>query len=279
MTSKQRVLQRFKHIETLKIVPEPATLTSKMKITRSLSDNIYHIAENLVVADLYSFDMEILFSFKIERATVKIKPRNSALHYKIKLVSVVEDDTYTYDFNEKTRSCKNVFVHYEPLAFELHFAIEFSSIYMKEGSFITDINKHFSTSENISLIASDGVVEVKKDLLAIRSPVFEAMFSHNMLEATTREVQMKQYNSKTLAAFAKFLSADCLDNLNETASGLFMLAHQYDIPLLKAEAGSSLLNTVTENNFDEVFELIMKLQPELTKEAMKKVYVDRKNVQ
>ncbi|XP_037043637.1 uncharacterized protein LOC119079684 [Bradysia coprophila] len=254
-----------------KVEEVPASLASTVYLKSSIKFSTL-LQKSLIIGHLYIFDLEIRSRGAL--VDVEIKPRNSVPRYTVKLnANCADKEPKIYDFNEKIIiltgiPCKN---------FELRFAIEFSPNYLTERSFIADIKKHFSTS--VRLISSNGVVETNKELLTIRSPVFKAMFDNDTMEAEALQVSMKTFNKETLEAFDNFLVTDSIENVEKTALDLFILGDQYDIPLLKTKAGAAILNNLSEQNFEQVISWILKLQPELTKEAVKNYYVEGKKME
>lgn len=277
----------------------PASITSTVRIKRLVEDKKdFQRIQSFCIGHLYTFDLDLRLNAKGSTVDVKIKPRNNVPRYAVKLKSFIEDKCKSRcEFNEtigiqsgirsKRTSIFSKSKIFEDrlniqsgfvIDFQLLFDIQFSPSYLDERSFMADIRKNLSTSDTVRLISSNGIVEANKDLLTIRSSVFQAMFNNDTKEAETLQVDMANFNEKLLGAFVKFLMTDSIDDVEDTALGLFILGDKYDIPLLKAEAGRSMLNNLSEENFDEVFSWIIKLQPELTKEAVKKCYVDAKNV-
>lgn len=281
----------------------PASITSTVRIKRSVKDvdkKDFQRIQSFCIGHLYTFDLDLRLNAKSSTVDVKIKPRNNVPRYVVKLKSFIEDKCKSRcEFNETIGIQSGIRSNYtvifcEPkiiegrdglniqsgfkLDFQLLFDIQFSPSYLDERSFMADIRKNLSTSDTVRLISSNGIIEANKDLLTIRSSVFQAMFNNDTKEAETLQVDMANFNMEVLEAFVKFLMTDSIDDVEDTALGLFILGDKYDIPLLKAEAGRSMLNNLSEENFDEVFSWILKLQPELTKEAVKKFYVDAKNV-
>ena len=93
-------------------------------------------------------------------------------------------------------------------------------------------------------------------ILSARSPVFAAMFQHNMQESKTGEVMIQEIEKDIFYQFLHFIySGQTSDPLTETtAQQLLAAAVKYNIQDLKAECASFLLPYVSETTAQKMFE-------------------------
>lgn len=106
---------------------------------------------------------------------------------------------------------------------------------------------------DVKLIASDGIVTTKMELLMAMSPMFKVIFKNETAEEfRSKSVDMKDYSESVLTAFVKFLETHNLDHGKQFARELLLLANEFDVPLLKERAKKVLLDNVTIENVHEV---------------------------
>lgn len=112
---------------------------------------------------------------------------------------------------------------------------------------------------SVTLVGSDGSVSVPKRLLEMWSEALEAMFNHDSLEKRTGQIRMEDYNAKTLTAFKQFLLTGKIENGNETALGLILLADKYDVQVMKKAAEDYVKQNFQEMDKDEVLDILQKV--------------------
>ena len=134
-------------------------------------------------------------------------------------------------------------------------------------SLIDDLKKYLS--DNVTLIGSDGRVEASKTILQARSSVLTAMFSHEMEESKTLTIDLKDFNSETLQAFVDFLWTDRMNQNKDTAIGLYIFGDKYDVKQLKCAAEKYIVANIKILDRDEVFEVMLKINPEKLKQVFK----------
>ena len=90
-----------------------------------------------------------------------------------------------------------------------------------------------------------------KAVLAGRSPVFEAMFSHNMKEAEENKVTVEDIDGDTLEEMLIFMYSGKVKNLQEKAAELLAAAEKYQLMDLKQRCEESLsINLKVDNVLD-----------------------------
>jgi len=106
------------------------------------------------------------------------------------------------------------------------------------------------------VIVCKGDVELKahRAVLAARSPVFEAMFTHEMTEKLSGQVKIPDYKMEEMRDFLLFLYHAKLGSY-EHAAKLLELADRYQVPTLKELCEAYLTSKVTKDNAMEMLEL------------------------
>ncbi|XP_051161489.1 speckle-type POZ protein-like [Leptopilina boulardi] len=94
-----------------------------------------------------------------------------------------------------------------------------------------------------------------KIMLASASPVFEKMFSHQMKENITNTVELNDTDPDAFKEMLNFIYTGNVDNLDNVAFGLYILANKYDISKLKIICEQYLEKCLAVYNVISIFEL------------------------
>jgi hypothetical protein len=96
----------------------------------------------------------------------------------------------------------------------------------------------------------DNRIPAHKLILAARSPVFRAMLSSGMQEASANEMEITGYAVDAVRAFVRFLYCDaCTDAaLEQHGWDLLAMADKYDVPALRCVCESYLSDHVQQGN-------------------------------
>ena len=116
-----------------------------------------------------------------------------------------------------------------------------------------------TTTEKPSCLGSLGMIDTEqtvvripahKFILSLRSPVFRAMFSGDMMEATSNEVLIQDFDSVVMAEFVRFLYTDRCDRsaLEQHAEQLLAAACKYQVPGLETLCENHLCSTLSVGN-------------------------------
>lgn len=140
------------------------------------------------------------------------------------------------------------------------------------NTFLDDFKKVVKDSKKVTLVGSDGSVEIPKLLLQIRAASLKAMFAHDTKERRESRIVLKDFKVKTLKSYIHFLTTDELKNGKETALELYIFADKYDVPGLKNVARKYVLENVGQFGLDEVFDTFMMIDPAIPKKAFAKYY-------
>ncbi|XP_071034212.1 uncharacterized protein [Parasteatoda tepidariorum] len=109
---------------------------------------------------------------------------------------------------------------------------------------------------DVVLKADNEVIPSHKALLAVRSPVFSAMFERDMLESKNGVVEIHDVESKTLKLFLEYLYSGTVDKLDvESAKNLLVVADKYEVLSLKEMCSGYLESVLSLNNVCDVLSL------------------------
>lgn len=87
-----------------------------------------------------------------------------------------------------------------------------------------------------------------KAILAARSPVFAAMFQHEMLESEKNRVVIRDVDYEVLSEMLVYIYTGKSPNLNSMSSSLLAAADKYDVSGLKLICQEALCSTIAVDN-------------------------------
>jgi len=94
-------------------------------------------------------------------------------------------------------------------------------------------------------------IPAHKAVLGARSPVFNAMFAHNMAEAQTKEVNIIDLNLPTVRDMLRYMYVGKIEDLNMKSPNLLEAADKYQLSELKETCEEMLSeNLTTENSLE-----------------------------
>jgi len=114
----------------------------------------------------------------------------------------------------------------------------------------TDFENLLNDSDFTDCVFSVGGTEFKahKAIVAARSPVFRAMFCHQMEESKLNRVDITDIPSHVFKEMLSFLYTGAAPNLDEMASELLAAADKYDLERLKVMCEESLCTNLSVEN-------------------------------
>lgn len=104
-------------------------------------------------------------------------------------------------------------------------------------------DKEFS---DVKIVVGEQEFDGHKAILAARSPVFRAMFKHEMIEAKQNQVTITDVQPKVFAELLRFIYTDSVKDLDTMALELLQVADKYDLEKLKALCEKALLGGISE---------------------------------
>ena len=87
-----------------------------------------------------------------------------------------------------------------------------------------------------------------KVILAGRSPVFNAMFTHDMEESRSGRIDIKDLDVDTVGKMLAYIYSDKIDNTDGKEEMLLAAAEKYDLPGLKSLCENALSKSMTIDN-------------------------------
>ena len=111
----------------------------------------------------------------------------------------------------------------------------FSSTTEPEADLTTNLAKFLSSTTigDVTFIVGRKEFQAHKAILSARSPVFAAMFQHDMKEAALNRVDIVGIDPGVFQALLRFIYTDQVDLTVENATGLLAAANRYFLDLLK----------------------------------------------
>ncbi|GIX85981.1 speckle-type POZ protein [Caerostris extrusa] len=118
-----------------------------------------------------------------------------------------------------------------------------------------DLESLYTESINcdVNLRVETEIIPVHKAILSARSPVFRAMFSHDIKENASGFIDINDMDMKTLRLVLMYMYTNTLQDLDGTnVQKLYMAADKYELSSLKEQCSSYMLNYITAENAGEI---------------------------
>lgn len=101
---------------------------------------------------------------------------------------------------------------------------------------------------DVIIIADGKKFNVHKTILMARSPVFRAMFEHNMKENVEKAVEIKDVKCDVLKELLRFMYAGKVNGIEVMAEDLLIVAEKYSVQGLKVVCEQFLSENLTVDN-------------------------------
>jgi len=108
---------------------------------------------------------------------------------------------------------------------------------------------------DVTLCVDGREFHAHKALLAARSPVFNAMFEHEMEERNSGRVEIKDIDHEVLREMLRFIYTGKAPNLDKMAADLLAAADMYALERLKVMCEEALCSSLTIDSSSEVLVL------------------------
>ncbi|XP_065205328.1 speckle-type POZ protein-like [Planococcus citri] len=115
-----------------------------------------------------------------------------------------------------------------------------------------------------------------KIILAARSPVFAAMFAHNVKENEENRVYINDMDEEVASEMLRYIYTGKCEKLSELATGLLVAADKYDLAGLKNVCGLELSKTLSVDNAASILALADMHAAEALKKAAIKFIVSKR---
>ena len=133
---------------------------------------------------------------------------------------------------------------------------------------VGDLKSYIERGSQVTLIGRDGSVTVSRRLLEMRSEALEMIFNHDSREKQTGIIELKDFDSKTLDAFAHFLMTGKIKDGKETVLGLLLLGDKYDIQFMKSEAERFVKLHFHELDREEAMDIMFRVSRKTVEEGL-----------
>ncbi|XP_062553077.1 speckle-type POZ protein-like [Armigeres subalbatus] len=101
---------------------------------------------------------------------------------------------------------------------------------------------------DITVMVDDKPIKAHKIILAMQSPVFDAMLSSKMQESRNNQIKIDDFDHKVVNELIAYMYSDLTPNLEKLAQPLFRAADKYDMGRLKARCEKVLCDTISTEN-------------------------------
>jgi len=112
-----------------------------------------------------------------------------------------------------------------------------------------------SAFSDVTLVVADRQFHVHKALLAARSPVFSAMFEHDMEERKLNRVEITDVDPEVVAEMLRFIYTGRSPNLTKMADELLAAADKYALERLKVMCEEALCVNLNVDNVSDILAL------------------------
>ena len=119
--------------------------------------------------------------------------------------------------------------------------------------FNTYINN--KTYSDVTLCLGDEKIPAHKVILASKSPVFDKMFSTDMVEANSNVAKVNDIKLDVFQELLRFMYTGKVEKINELTVDIFKAAHFYQIEHLKLLCENVLRTTLTVENAIDILKL------------------------
>ncbi|XP_058803666.1 speckle-type POZ protein-like [Phymastichus coffea] len=111
------------------------------------------------------------------------------------------------------------------------------------------------TFTDVTFTVENKIINAHKDILSCRSPVFKAMFEHEMKENAQNSVKVIDIDYEVLREMFRFIYSGKVQNIEKIASNLLIAADKYQLIELKALCENTLYVSVTVDKVVEYLKL------------------------
>lgn len=126
---------------------------------------------------------------------------------------------------------------------------------MFDKGFSTGLEPMWRTGRlsDFTIVTKSKSFNVHKNVLAIRSSVFDAMFYNEMQEKRTNRVKILDFSSKAVEHFLQYFYIGEIQDGDFYAMEIFTLASLFDVPMLRTICTEIIINNIDEKNALDIF--------------------------
>ncbi|XP_003425073.1 speckle-type POZ protein B isoform X1 [Nasonia vitripennis] len=113
---------------------------------------------------------------------------------------------------------------------------------------------------DLTLDLGEKKFKVHKSILATRSPVFSAMFEHEMLENKENVVKITDVEPDIMSEILLFIYANKVNSIKELTAGIFAAADKYQLEALRLMCEDVFLEKLSLDNLTEILKIVNKYE-------------------
>lgn len=145
------------------------------------------------------------------------------------------------------------------------------TLYTSQSDLTLDLGflLHNKDLSDVTLSADGKEFPAHKVILAVHSPVFRAMFQHDMKESRNNHVKITDINEEGLYEMLSYMYTGKINNLEKMAPHLLCVAEKYAMDGLKIICEKSLFRSLSFENVVDIFILSDKFNATELKDQVK----------
>ncbi|OXU30766.1 hypothetical protein TSAR_013232 [Trichomalopsis sarcophagae] len=109
---------------------------------------------------------------------------------------------------------------------------------------------------DVTIVVGEKKFPAHKNILSARSPVFSAMFEHDMLENKENIVEITDVDAETMAEVLRFIYAGKIKDIEKSAVDLLVLADKYQIETLRIMCEGAMVKNLNTNNVTDILKIV-----------------------
>ncbi|XP_057324129.1 speckle-type POZ protein-like [Microplitis mediator] len=174
------------------------------------------------------------FKTKESSGYIKFIEKENLLNNKSKLIP-----------NDVLTVCAEVIVSDNAMTIPIKSSFNFS-----KSQLIDDIEELYNSKANsdVTIVVGDKEFQAHKLIMMARSPVFSAMFDHEMIEKKSKQVSIPDISPEIFEKVLKYIYTDQVTDLDVVAADLLEAADKYQLLSLKKMCEHSLCSTLNCQN-------------------------------
>ncbi|XP_057324127.1 speckle-type POZ protein-like [Microplitis mediator] len=125
-----------------------------------------------------------------------------------------------------------------------------SSFNSSKSQMVDDIKELYNSKANsdVTVVVGDKEFQAHKLIMMARSPVFSAMFTHEMVEKKSKQVSITDITPEIFEKVLEYIYTDEVTDLDDVAYDLLPVADKYQLLSLKNMCEHSLCSTLNSRN-------------------------------
>ncbi|CAG2168295.1 unnamed protein product [Oppiella nova] len=184
----------------------------------------------------------------VNRSPVQLSSKSSGIKSYITRDSLFDANNHLVDNNKITIACEIcLYTIVDPLEslerFDLNLSQDYSAL-LKDGKYA-----------DVKIIADSQELKAHKAILSARSPVFNAMFSSEMLETRENVIRIDDLSHEVVSELLTFMYSGKVANLSKVSKELLSAADKYELPQLSELCEKHLMSSVSVESAPEILVL------------------------